>query len=86
MSITVELDSDVEARLRVQAAAEGVPVQEYVAGLIRRAANGLSSEQPTLAEFEADWRRFADGLDHIAPLPAEAFSREAMYRESSNAA
>lgn len=81
MSITVELEPDVEQRLRAQAAEAGVAVHEYVAGLIRRAANGMAGEQPTLAEFEADWGRFADGLDHIAPLPAEAFSREAMYRE-----
>ena len=81
MSITVELGPEVEERLRMQAAAQGVPVQAYVEGLIRQAANGLSGERPTLAEFEADWAGFADGLDHIAPLPAEAFSREAMYGE-----
>ena len=81
MSITVELDPEVEERLRLQAAARGMPVQEYVEGLIRQAADGVPGERPTLAEFEADWASFADGLDHIAPLPPEAFSREAIYGE-----
>jgi hypothetical protein len=81
MSITVELGPEFEERLWLQAAAQGLPVQEYVEGLIRRAANALPGEQPTLAEFEADWAGFADGLDPIAPLPEEAFSREAMYGE-----
>jgi hypothetical protein len=81
MSIIVDLEPEIEERLRMQAAARGVPVQQYVEELIRQAANSVPGERPTLAEFEADWATFADGLDHIAPLPPEAFSREAMYGE-----
>ena len=81
MSITIELGPEVEERLRIQAAARGVPVQEYVEELLRKAAGAFPGERPTLAEFDADWAGFADGLDHIAPLPAEAFSREAIYGE-----
>lgn len=81
MSITVELSPEVEERLRIQAAARGVELQDYVERLVRQAAITPSSERPTLAEFEADWNSFADGLDHLAPLHPEAFSREAMYDE-----
>ena len=81
MSIVIELAPELEERLRAQAATRGVPVQEYVADLIRRAANGGPAERPALAEFEADWAGFSDGLDHLAPLPPEAFSREAIYDE-----
>jgi len=81
MSIRVELGDEAEARLRMKAAAKGMPVEEYVEGLIRQAANSLPPERPTLAEFEADWAQFAEGLDHIAPVTVDAFSREAMYGE-----
>lgn len=81
MSLTLELGPDLEGWLRTQAAARGVPVQEYVEGLIREAANGSFPERPGLAEFQADWEAFAEGLDHIPPLPPEALSREAMYSE-----
>lgn len=82
VSITVELAPEVEERLRMQAAAQGVPLPEYVECLIRQAAGGLVGERPTLAEFEADWAGFAAALDHVAPLPLEAFSREGIYGES----
>ena len=35
----------------------------------------------SIEEFEADWAALAEGLDHIPPLPPEAFSREAMYAD-----
>lgn len=41
MSITVELEPEIEERLRAQAAARGVPVREYLQVLIRSAAGGL---------------------------------------------
>jgi hypothetical protein len=87
MSILIEPGRDVEEWLREQAAAQGMAVEQYAAGILREAvsrpggaiANG--QERPTLAEFEADLAALAEGLDHIPPLPPEAFSREAMYGE-----
>ena len=85
MTITIELERNVEERVRAQASARGVPVEEYVERLVREAADGTpvvcqeSEPQPTIEEFEADFAALAEGLDHIPPLPPEAFSREAMY-------
>src|SRR5688500_17683331 len=72
MSITVEFDPEIEERLRIQAAARGVPVQDYIQDLIRRSAVGAPGDRPSLGEFDADWAAFADGLDHLAPLPPDA--------------
>lgn len=82
MSIVVELGSETEQRLRNEAAVRGMSLQDYVAELIRQAAQPLPNERPTLAEFEVDWAAFADGLDHLAPLPERAFSREAIYGDT----
>ena len=81
MSIVVELEPEFEERLRKQAAELGVPVQKYVEDLLRREAVESPAGQPSLAEFEADWAGFPEGLDHIPPLPSEALSREAIYGE-----
>jgi hypothetical protein len=87
MTITINLERDVAEKLRTQAAARGVPVTEYVEDLVRTVAQrapevGAAGEsRPSLAEFEADWAAFAEGLDHVPPLAPEAFSREAMYAD-----
>lgn len=81
MSITVELSPEIEVRVRVEAAARGLPMQDYIQHLILRSTNGPHAQRPSLAEFEADWNGFADGLDHLAPLPPDAFSREVIYGE-----
>ena len=87
MTITINLERDIEGKLETQAAARGLPLKDYVESLVRAAANDelgapLENEaRPTLEEFEADWATFAEGLDQIPPLPPEAFTREAMYRD-----
>jgi hypothetical protein len=87
MTLTLDLDGSTEEKLRAQAAARGVPVEAYVADIVREAANGTAgtltggASQPGISEFEADWAAFAEGLDHVPPLPPEAFSREAMYSD-----
>ena len=85
MTITIDLDRDVEDKVEARAAARGVPVKEYVEGLVREAADATpcvrpgSDSRPSIEEFEADFAAMADGLDDIPPLPPEAFSRQAMY-------
>jgi hypothetical protein len=87
MTITLDLDVSTEEKLRAQAAARGVPVEEYLADVVREAANGTAgtltgdASQPAIDEFEADWAAFAEGLDHVLPLAPDAFSREAMYSD-----
>ena len=85
MTLTIKLDREVEDKVQAQAAARGLPVKKYVEDLVREVANGgaemtaASVPRPSVAEFEADWAAFAEGLDHVPPLSPEAFSREAMY-------
>ena len=85
MTITIELEPEVEDKVQAQAAARGLPVKEYVEGIVRQAADAThclrrdNDARPSIEEFEADLAALADGLDHIPPLPPEAFSREAMY-------
>ena len=41
MTITIDLAQDVEERVRAQASARGVPVEEYVEGLVREGPRWL---------------------------------------------
>ena len=57
-------------------------MQKYIEGLIRQVASSPVEQQAAPGGFEADWTGFvAGGLDDLAPLPPEAFSREAIYGE-----
>jgi hypothetical protein len=84
MSITIDVNHEVEEKLQAQAIERGVPMKELVESLVVEAAQraaGMRNHRPSVDEFEADMNALADGLDHIPPLHPDAFSREAMYSE-----
>ncbi|MGA3189670.1 MAG: hypothetical protein ABSF22_21395 [Bryobacteraceae bacterium] len=72
MTLTIELPAEIEANLVAKAEAQGLPLPQYVANLLRRQV--LSPE-----ERAAAWLESVKGLPHTPPLSDEAISRESLY-------
>jgi hypothetical protein len=79
MSITVELTPEVEARLWVQARAQGVSLAAYLQMVIEQMALLESFAGGSVEEFEAGMDALAAGSEQIPGLPPEAYSRERIY-------
>jgi hypothetical protein len=79
MSVKIELPPEIEANLAAQAAAQGIPLPEYLQHLLEeRAAAG--KENPLSPQERANfWRDSAGGLPDTKPLSDEAISRETIY-------
>lgn len=52
MTVKLELDAQTEASIAAQAAARGVPIEQYIQSLIEEAANHESSKSATLELFQ----------------------------------
>jgi hypothetical protein len=78
MIVTLELKPEVERRVMAQAAAQGVPLEAYLASVIE-AALPIEPDECSLEEFEADMDALAEGSESLPVLPPEAFSRESIY-------
>jgi plasmid stability protein len=79
MTVTVDLNPDLEQRIAVRAAARGLSLEAYVLSLIEAAAVPTVGERATLAEFEAAMDALAEGLDNVPVLTPEAVTRESIY-------
>ena len=78
MTITIELPSEIEAGLASQAAAHGIPLQQYLQQLLEDQVP--SRGKPiTPGERAALWRHSATGLPRTPPLPDQAITRETIY-------
>lgn len=82
MTIVIDLKPEVQAELGRQAAAHGVDLGAYAAGLLEEAVNAPSGSG-ALSQ-----RQLGDTLQELAQfsvkipvLPDEAFSREGLYRD-----
>jgi hypothetical protein len=79
MSVKIELPPEIEATFAAQAAAQGVPLPEYLRHLLEEQAsagvgNTLSPEERAIA-----WRESVKGLPDTKPLSDRAISRESIY-------
>ncbi len=83
MTITVEIQPEVQAELAAQAAARGMDVPTYAATLLEQAAQPAQPEAKNrnLEEFEKTLDRIAQFSHKIPVLPDEAFSRESLYQD-----
>jgi hypothetical protein len=79
MTVTLELDPEVEQRVRAQAAAAGVTVETYLLSVVEAAASPVPGRRASLEEFEAAMDSMAEGTDDIPVLAPEASSRESIY-------
>ena len=83
MTIKVELNPEMEARLAAEARAFGVALEEYAQRLLQQAIG--SAPRPRSRASQDEFRRFLDALASKAPdvpqLRADSFSREMIYGE-----
>ena len=82
MTISVELDPEMEARLVNEAQSQGIPLAKAAERLLaqaltqRLAPSGLL----TVAEFRAMLAALAEGAENLPALPTETFTRESFYQ------
>lgn len=83
MTITVEINPELEAELSRQAEVRGVDVASYAARLIEGAVQPITTPRKvsTPEEFERTLEDLAKYSDKIPALPDEAFTRESIYRD-----
>lgn len=82
MSITINLNPELEASLLERASASGMTIEEYVLSIV--AAVALPVDQPRLTgeERAAAFIKWANGHRDDGPLLSDyAVSRESMYND-----
>ena len=83
MTITLELKPEIESRLIAQAAAQGMPVEEFLKKMIENLIVPLDeSALPTLPPQERAKRFVNWARNHsmrVPPLSDQAISRESIY-------
>jgi hypothetical protein len=79
MSVTIDMPPGLEASLSSQAQALGMPLEDYVRGLL--ANEPAAPGRPTLsgAERAAMWRAGVEGLPRTPPLADDAIDRSGLY-------
>ena len=78
MSVTIDLPPEVEASLKAQAEARGLPLTEHLRRLLEELAGASTPTRKTLEERVKLWRDVS-GLPDTKPLSDEAVSRESIY-------
>lgn len=83
MTINLELNPEMEARLTAEAQSQGIPLAKAAERLLAQALGQRSGPPGTLtvSEFRAMLASLAEGSDNLPDLPTEAFTRESFYRD-----
>lgn len=85
MTLHIELNGDLEARVAAAAGARGVATEQYVKELIREAVSSSPISGPRAESSRLEFRSFLDALESKKPiadeLKSEPFSRGFLYRD-----
>jgi hypothetical protein len=83
MTIRVDLNPEIEARLIAQARSEGVPLERLAERLLKQALTerSLSDGVLTVEEFHNMLEGMAEGSEKLPNLPTESFSRDSFYED-----
>ncbi|MBZ5571502.1 MAG: hypothetical protein LAO09_06455 [Acidobacteriia bacterium] len=81
MTIQVELNAEIEAKLAAEARAQGVPLAKVAERLLQEALASRSVLEGTLSvdEFHVMLKSLALGSEELPNLPTENFKRESFY-------
>jgi hypothetical protein len=81
MTIQVELNPEIEAKLVAEARAQGVPLAKAAERLLQEALASRSALEGTLSvsEFHAMLKSLASGSEALPNLPTKSFTRESFY-------
>ena len=83
MTIQVDLNPEMEARLIAEARSQGVPLEKLAERLLKEAltATSLPHGALTVDEFHRMLEDIAEGSDKLPNLSTESFSRESFYED-----
>jgi hypothetical protein len=83
MTIQVELNPEMEARLAARARAEGMPLERAAARILEEAISSrlTASSNLTLGDFHTMLASMAEGSERLPNLPTESFTRESFYED-----
>jgi len=83
MTIRVDLNPEMEARLVSEARSQGIPLEKLAERLLKEAltANALPHGVLTVEEFHRMLEGMAEGSEKLPNLPTESFSRESFYED-----
>jgi hypothetical protein len=79
MTVTLELNPELEEHLAAQAARQGLSLEAYLLSIIETRVIPPEAVDVTLEEFEAEMDELSEGTDHIQVLAPEALTRESIY-------
>lgn len=85
MTVSVELDPEMEARLMAEAKSQGIGLSKAAERLLAQALT-QSAGAPgvlSLAEFRAMLAALSEGAENLPELSTETFRRESFYRDQS---
>jgi len=85
MTIQVELNPEIAARLAAEASAQGIPLEKVAERLLQEALASRSVLEGTLSldQFHAMLKSLASGSEELPNLPTESFTRESFYEGRS---
>jgi hypothetical protein len=83
MTIEIQLDSELSARLVAEAASRGVAPEKLAERLLRDAIvpNGESQGKLSVEELHEMLRAVAAGADRLPRVPTSAFRRDSFYED-----
>lgn len=83
MTIQIELTPEIMERLAAEAAAHGIPLEEYAERLLREAiaTHAQPQGQLSVAELHAMLNAMAEGSENLPKVPTSAFTRESFYED-----
>jgi hypothetical protein len=83
MTIQVELNPELGARLAAKARAEGLPLERAAARILEdaMASRFTASSGLTVGDFHTLLATMAEGSERLPSLPTESFTRESFYKD-----
>ncbi len=79
MTISIQLEPEVETSLLVRAQAQGMTLDAYVQSLIKGSVAAQVPPPMSDEEFEAALDELAEGSENLPILPPEAYTRDGIY-------
>ena len=83
MTIQVEISSESQARLRAEAQARGIAVEQYAGRLLQEALSSSMTPQNelTVERLRAMLEALAENSERLPSVPTESFSRASFYED-----